>query len=89
MYTDAPVMASTLIAMASNLIAMILCSREEKIVQRSCTVRWQMPCVMQLRPPYTAAVQQLRGICDLDLTTLQAQSRSETTYLICDCLRLL
>ena len=27
------------------------------------------------RPPYTTAVQQLRGICDLDLTTLQAKGR--------------
>lgn len=28
-----------------------------------------------LRPPYTSAVQQLRGICDLDLTSLQALER--------------
>jgi len=35
--------------------------------------RAQEKLLPQQQPPYTAAVQQLRGICDLDLTTLQAR----------------
>lgn len=35
--------------------------------------RAQEKLLPQQPPPYTAAVQQLRGICDLDLTTLQAR----------------
>lgn len=35
--------------------------------------RAQEKLLHQQQPPYTAAVQQLRGICDLDLTTLQAR----------------
>lgn len=35
--------------------------------------RAQEKALPQQQPPYTAAVQQLRGICDLDLTSLQAR----------------
>lgn len=35
--------------------------------------RAQEKLLPQQQPPYTAAAQQLRGICDLDLTTLQAR----------------
>jgi len=35
--------------------------------------RAQERLLPQQQPPYTSAVQQLRGICDLDLTTLQAR----------------
>lgn len=50
-------------------------ARDGLALHRNLEYVWraQEKALQQQQPPYTAAVQQLRGICDLDLTTLQAR----------------
>eukprot|EP00930_Biecheleria_cincta_P033408 TRINITY_DN23139_c0_g2_i1.p1 TRINITY_DN23139_c0_g2~~TRINITY_DN23139_c0_g2_i1.p1 ORF type:complete len:806 (+),score=148.00 TRINITY_DN23139_c0_g2_i1:296-2419(+) len=50
-------------------------ARDGLALHRNLEFVWraQEKALQQQQPPYTAAVQQLRGICDLDLTSLQAR----------------